>query len=116
MYLFSIAIIPFSTAFVFENSHNTTPVPMVFYNLNLLVSSLLCYRLFTYVLNPANGLAVEPVDREAQFMKTEILLSMVVYVLVIVLACINLTWAPFGYAAFALQSLVERKKKAALAV
>lgn len=110
-FLLAIALLPFSTAFVFENLEAHTSLPLLIYNLNYIVACLLCYALFAYVLNPKNNLRVEAIDEDEKTLRKELLFPNLVYLLVIGLAFIDPAVAPIGYAAFAFEGLIIRKKK-----
>ena len=53
-FLFTIALLPFSSALYSENFGAT--LPFVFYNMNVVIMALANYRLISYVFNPANQL------------------------------------------------------------
>lgn len=61
--LLAISFIPFSTSFVFENIESSSPLPLLVYNLNMIVATLIKYRLFTYVLDPSSNLAPTPLTK-----------------------------------------------------
>ncbi len=109
-FLLTIIFIPFSTAFVFENLASNSPVPMILYNINYIVATLTAYRLFVYVLNPANNLRAEDVNEDVAALKKEMLFPILVYVLVIILAMITPSFAGLGYGAFALERFFVKKK------
>jgi uncharacterized membrane protein len=108
-FLLCVAFIPFSTSFVFENFDSYSPLPLLVYNLNYSVAALFEYRLFDYALNPANGICTD--EKIDDWNKREILFPIVVYILVAGLAFWSPSFASIGYAAFALENLVTRKKK-----
>jgi uncharacterized membrane protein len=109
-FLLTIAFIPFSTSFVFENPG--TLLPWLFYNFNLIAASLLSLLLLVYVHHPKNGLcSAEAKDEDLPAMKREIIFPILIYVLVIVLALFNPDMAGMGYAAFSLEAFLHRKKK-----
>ncbi|KAA5532571.1 DUF1211 domain-containing protein [Taibaiella lutea] len=109
-FLLTIIFLPFSTAFVFENNHSSTVVPMVFYNVNYIFAALLNYMLFSYTLNKGNGLVGKDAPSIAQY-RLELLFPIVVYTLVIVVSTFSLQYGPICYAAFAFQSVLRRRKK-----
>jgi uncharacterized membrane protein len=110
-FLLCIAFIPFSTSFVFENFQSFSSLPLLVYNLNYILATLLEYRLFSYALNPQNGLCtVEPIP-ETDYNRKEMLFPIVVYVLVSGLALINPSTASIGYAAFGLENVITQKRK-----
>ncbi len=111
--LLSIAFIPFSTSFVFENSLSFSPLPFLVYNLNFIASSLITYKLYSYALNPTNKLCIEQTEKDLAMEKKEILFPILVYIFVIILAFIHPYFAPMGYAAFALKGLMIKKKRSA---
>lgn len=111
--LLSIAFIPFSTSFVFENSLSFSPLPFLVYNLNFIVASLITYKLYSYSLNPSNNLCIESADLDLKREKKEILFPIIIYVFVMILAFIHPYFAPVGYAAFALKGLILKKKREA---
>jgi uncharacterized membrane protein len=110
-FLLSIAFIPFSTSFVFENFDAFSPLPLLVYNLNYIIASLLEYRLFSYVLNPANNVRHMDMEGPDYAYKKELLFPIFVYVLVSLLAFINPAFAATGYAAFGLENLLIKKTK-----
>lgn len=110
-FLLCIAFIPFSTSFVFENLQAFSPLPLVVYNLNYLVATVIEYRLFSYALDPKNGICSgEPIPL-SDYNKKEMLFPIVVYVLVSVLAFVNPTIASVGYAAFGLENWITKTRK-----
>lgn len=111
--LLSIAFIPFSTAFVFENLQARSPLPLLVYNLNYIVASLLNYRLFLYILAPAHGLRSEAFDGDLGLLRRELLFPVAVYLLVIVLAFITPVFAGIGYGALAFENAFVRRKPVA---
>lgn len=115
LFLLSIAFIPFSTGFVFENTLAHSPLPMLIYNLNYIAATILSFILFNHALNPKNGLAVDELGENLRNVKKELLFPIAVYVTVIILAFLDTNYAPVGYALFALQSLFKDKKKEAMA-
>ncbi|MES2780033.1 MAG: TMEM175 family protein [Bacteroidota bacterium] len=110
-FLLCIAFIPFSTSFVFENFQSFSPLPLVVYNLNYVLATVLEYRLFSYAFNPKNGICTgEPIP-ESDYNKKEMLFPIVVYTLVSVLAFVNPTFAATGYAAFAFENWITKSRK-----
>ena len=109
--LLSIAFIPFSTAFVFENQEAHSPLPLLVYNLNYTVATLLNYRLFTYILNPAHGLRSDAFDKDLHVLRRELLFPIFVYILVAALAFVKPSVAAIGYAAFGLHGLFAKSPK-----
>jgi hypothetical protein len=83
---------------------------MVFYNINYIVAAFMSYRLFSYVLNPANGIISPDSTERISKYRYELLFPIAVYSLVIAMAFINLQLAPIGYAAFGLEKVFNRKK------
>lgn len=106
--LLSVAFIPFSTAFVFENE--PSPFPLLIYNMNYAIASLLYYRLCSHAFNPKNNLASSDVSSEVAKMKRETIYSLGVYTLTTVLAFFT-PLAPIGYAAFAFQHKFANRKQ-----
>ncbi|MFA6260662.1 MAG: TMEM175 family protein [Bacteroidia bacterium] len=107
--LLTIAFIPFSTAFVFENIEAHTALPLLIYNLNYIMASFLNFLLFKYILNPANNLRVSDFDQDVRIISREIVFPVFVYVLVIILAFVEPNFASIGYAAFALEKYWVRR-------
>jgi uncharacterized membrane protein len=114
IFLLSITFIPFSTTFVFENNLSFSPLPMVVYNVNYIIATFLSYVLFSYALNPKNGLATDEPDDYLRDVKRGLLFPISIYVAVIIIALINPNLAPAGYALFSFSSLMKEKKKAAV--
>jgi uncharacterized membrane protein len=106
--LSAIIFIPFTTAFTAENLQSGSMFPLVLYNVNFMIASLLNYRLFRYTLNPKNNLAVHiPETKESKVLFRELLYPNLVYLFVIGLSFFG-TFAPIGYAAFSLEGVVTR--------
>ncbi|MCF6128128.1 TMEM175 family protein [Flavobacterium sp. AS60] len=105
--LLAVAFIPFSTAFVFENE--PSPFPLLIYNMNYAIASLLYYKLCSYAFNPNHNLASSDVSVEVSKMKRETIYSLGVYTLTTILAFFT-PLAPIGYAAFAFQHKVVNRK------
>lgn len=110
-FLLSIAFIPFSTSFVFENFEAFSPLPLLVYNLNYACATLLEYFLFNYAFDPKNGICSEEAIAEGAFNKREMLFPIAVYALVSALAFVNPTMASIGYAAFGLENMITRSRK-----
>jgi uncharacterized membrane protein len=109
-FLLTIIFLPFSTAFVFENSQVTTMVPMVLYNVNYIFAALFNYMLFNYTLNKRNGLVGQGAPHIAQY-RLDLLFPIAVYTLVILVSVISVKFGPICYGAFAFQSLFGKRKK-----
>ncbi|MES2560669.1 MAG: TMEM175 family protein [Bacteroidota bacterium] len=108
-FLLTIAFIPFSTSFVFENFMAYSPVPLLVYNFNYTMATLLEYRLFSYALNPKNGICTSDTIPESDYNKKEMLFPIVVYALVSGLAFVNPAIAFMGYGAFGLQNMLSKR-------
>jgi uncharacterized membrane protein len=110
--LLSVAFIPFSTGFVFENE--PSPFPLLVYNLNYAIASLLNYKIYSYAFNPKHNLASSDVSAETVKMKRETMYALGVYALTSTLAFFT-PLAPMGYAFFAFQQkFVNRKQLASV--
>lgn len=103
--LLSVAFIPFSTAFVFENE--PSPFPLLIYNINYAIASSLNYNLYAYAFNPKHNLASSDVSVEIVKIKKETFFSLFIYVLTSTLAFFT-PLAPMGYALFAFQRFVKK--------
>lgn len=101
--LLSIALLPFSTSFVFENIMAGSPLPLLIYNINYIVATLLNYRLFDYILDPKNNIRSEVYGGDIVKLKRELIFPVFVYVLVIILAFVSPSWASIGYPALVLE-------------
>jgi uncharacterized membrane protein len=112
--LLSIAFLPFSTAFVFENLASHSPLPFLIYNINYIVATLLNYRISAYILHPANNLRNESAPSDLRLLKREALFQISVYCLVIILAFINADYAGLGFALFALENRFFKEQKETL--
>ena len=55
LFLFTVVLMPFSSAYFSENQMQT--VPYVFYNANVIIMAIVNYRIIKYVFNPANNIA-----------------------------------------------------------
>lgn len=106
--LLSIAFLPFSTAFVFEN--DPMPFPLLIYNINYTVVTYLNYRIYAYAFNPKHNLTSSDVSHELIRIKKESFYSFGIYVLTSTLAFFT-QLAPVGYAFFALQHKFANPKK-----
>lgn len=102
-FLLCIAFIPFSTSFVFENFEAVSAFPLLVYNINYILATLLEYRLFAYVLDPKNNIRNDMPLENPYAMKKQLLFPIFVYVLVSVLGFWQPALAPIAYAAFALE-------------
>jgi len=111
-FLLSIAFIPFSTAFLFENIGASSSLPFLVYNLNYILATLAGYRLFTYVLSPENKLCNELYTDDLRLLKREAVFQIFVYALVAILAFVDPNIAPIGYPLLALENKWTRRKKA----
>ncbi len=111
-FLLSIAFLPFSTAFVFENIESGSPLPLLVYNINYIAATVLNYRLFIYILDSKNNLRSEHDSGDIITLKRELLFPLFVYVFVIVLAFIKTDFAGIGYLAFALEKYWVRRGNA----
>jgi uncharacterized membrane protein len=110
-FLLCIAFIPFSTSFVFENLEAVSPFPLLIYNLNYIVATILEYRLFAYVLDPKNNIRSAEELENPYTMKRQLLFPVFVYVLVSAVAFIQPSLAPVGYAAFSLEGIFVKARK-----
>jgi uncharacterized membrane protein len=110
VFLLSVIFIPFSTAFVFENITTPSKIPIIVYNINYIVATILIYRLFAYILNPANSI-ISPDDlQRISDYRFELFYAIGVYTLVIAISFISAPFAGVGYAAFALERVFGKKK------
>jgi uncharacterized membrane protein len=111
MFLLTITFIPFSTSFVFENPVDYSPLPMLVYNLNFIVATLLSFSLFSYALNPQNGLceAGPQLDGVLQRMRVWTIVPIIVYVSVIIIAFLRPSLSPLGYMLFGLSPIINRR-------
>lgn len=107
--LLSVAFIPFSTAFIMENS--ATLITILVYNINYILVSFLNFRIYNYALNPKNNLCLENVAAEIVSIKKETIFSISIFTLVILIAIfISPQAAPLGYAAFGFYGLFIKNK------
>ena len=109
IFLLTIVFIPFSTAFVFENVTGHSVVPMLFYNLNYIMAAFMSYRLFAFVLNPANGIVAKDSTERIDKYRFELLFPIAVYTLVIAMSFIDVRLAPICYGAFGFEKILSRK-------
>ncbi len=107
--LCSVVFIPFSMSFVFENTKESGFIPLIFYNINFIISSLLKYRLFRYSLDPKNQLSETFPENERKYLFRELLFPNFIYIVVIVL-CFFTPLAPIAYSGFALERFYVRRK------
>lgn len=106
--LLSIAFLPFSTAFVFEN--DPAPFALLIYNMNYAIATYFNYKIYSYSFNPKHGLTSSDVTHEVEKIKKESIFSMGIYTLTSILAFFT-PLAPIGYAAFAFQYKFAYRKK-----
>lgn len=106
--LLSIAFLPFSTAFVFEN--DPAPFPLLIYNMNYTITTYMNYKIYSYAFNPANNLTSSDVSHELNKIKKESLFSVGIYILTSTLAFFT-PLAPMGYALFAFQNKFATRRK-----
>lgn len=109
--LLSIAFLPFSTAFVFENAHSLSPIPLIVYNLNYTIASLLNYSLYKYCFNPQHNLCIEDVAEELLHVKRQTIYSIFVFIVVSALSLWNTNMAPIAYGLFGFQGLFINRGK-----
>ena len=96
VFMFSIVFVPFSISFYLQNIAIESPLPIILYNINFIISSILLYRLFSFVFNKSK------VDRgtiSTNIFK-EIRYSIFVYAIVIIISAFNSGIAPLGYILF----------------
>jgi len=106
--LLSIAFLPFSTAFVFEN--DPAPFPLLIYNMNYAIATYLNYMIYRYSFNPKHNLTDADVTHEVSKIKRESFYSMGIYTLTSLLSFFT-PFAPLGYAAFAFQQKFVNRRK-----
>lgn len=106
--LLVISFIPFSTAFVFENSPSL--LPLLIYNLNYIVTAILNNMIYSYALNAKNGLVHQTLEEEISEMKKHTYYSIFIFSIVIIIAIFNPTIAPMAYALFGFYGLINKKK------
>jgi uncharacterized membrane protein len=105
--LLSIAFLPFSTAFVFENE--PAPFPLLIYNMNYTIATYLNYKIYAYAFNPAHNLASSDVSYEVNRIKKESIFSVDIYILTSTLSFFT-PLAPIGYSLFAFQQKFANRK------
>lgn len=109
--LFSIIFIPFTTAFYSENALSGTNIPIILYNLNYMIASYLCYRLFKYSLNQENALCEHDLPRDKKILLKELSYPVFVFLFVIILSFFSPYFAYVGYVAFGFERLFTGRKK-----
>jgi len=107
--LLLLAFIPFATAFVFENTASRSSLPLILYNLTHIGICVVSYKMYVYLLNPEHKLCSEINTSETLHTEKEIVFSILVYVVVIIIALINPSIAPMGYALFGIMDLTVKK-------
>ncbi|MCF6132973.1 TMEM175 family protein [Flavobacterium wongokense] len=107
--LLSIAFLPFSTAFVFENE--PAPFPLLIYNMNYAIATYFNYKIYAYAFNPKHNLTSSDVSHEIIKIRRESIFSTGIYVLTSTLAFFT-PLAPIGYSLFALQQKFANRKTA----
>ena len=108
-FLLPIVLIPFATAFVFENVLSQSPVPLIFYNVIFNLATVLNYRLFRYVLNPSNGI-MSPNDPERiTTHRVALLFDIGIYLLVIALSLVDVVMAPMAYALLGFKKFLVKR-------
>lgn len=108
-FLLAVALIPFSSSFVFENLQAFSSLPLLVYNLNMIIATLLSYKLYNYALNKSNHLCTEQLTKEIKNSNKESFFAIGIYLLVIIIALINPNIAPIFYSLFAMQDFVIKK-------
>jgi uncharacterized membrane protein len=106
--LLSIAFLPFSTAFVFDNE--PAPFPLLIYNMNYAIATYLNYKIYSYTFNPAHNLCSSDISYEVNRIKKESIFSLGVYALTSTLAFFT-PFAPIGYALFSFQHKYANPKQ-----
>ncbi len=106
--LLSIAFLPFSTAFVFQN--DPSPFPLLIYNMNYTIVTYLNYKIYAYAFNPKHNLTSSDVSHELRKIRIESWYSFGVYVITSTLAFFT-PLAPIGYMLFAFQHKFATAKK-----
>jgi uncharacterized membrane protein len=106
--LLSVAFIPYSTAFLMENT--PTSFTLLIYNINYIIVSLLILKIYNYALNPKNNLCSENLEHEMLNLRKETFFSVSIFSLVILLGFISIEIAPICYALFGFYSFFVRNK------
>jgi uncharacterized membrane protein len=110
-FLLTIVFLPFSTAFVFENTFAHTWVPMVFYNLNYIAAAYFNYMFFAYILEPRNGIIAAGNPARISDYRADLLFPIGVYIVVMLVSLVSVNFAPMFYGLFGLQPLLTKKRK-----
>ena len=102
MFLFFIALMPFSTGFYSEYAgtelvREQLKVPMTFYVLNFSLAGFVNHFMWRYITNPANKVAEPAIDREVAIMaKVRSLIVPCIFILMLVVAyTTNVLYAVF---------------------
>lgn len=108
--LFTIVLIPFTTAFNSENTLSLSKVPVILVNLNYIAATIFNFKLYKYILAPENKICATPISEDLPKLYKELVFPIFVYTFVILLAFIHPFIAPMGYAAFAFEKLYTKNK------
>jgi uncharacterized membrane protein len=107
--LLPIVCIPFATAFVFENVMSLSPVPLIFYNAVYILATIFNYRLYKYVLNPANGIMSPTDPARIEHHKFALLFDIGIYLIVVALSLVDTTVAPIAFALMGMKKFLVRR-------
>ncbi|WP_462266368.1 TMEM175 family protein [Mucilaginibacter sp.] len=92
-FLFTVALMPFSSAFYSENM--LYHVPFYFYNINIICTGLANYATVNYVFNPANQIVTHwPNETFIKIFKARSLITPGIFLLGIIIGTI---WLPAGW-------------------
>jgi uncharacterized membrane protein len=113
--LASVIFIPFSTALVWKNLQVMSPLPLVLYNLNYMLTTWFNHRFFTYVFHQKHGLYDIPWIESPAVVRTALYFELGLFALVAIMALFSLPIAPMFYSLFGLEhwiiGLVKRRSE-----
>lgn len=104
--LLSVIFIPFSTAFVWKNLQIYSPLPLVIYNVNYMVTTWFNHRFFQYVFHQKHRLHDMPWQESRTVVLTALYFELGVFALVAIMAMLRLSIAPLFYSIFGLEHWV----------
>lgn len=107
--LLSLAFIPFSTGFVFENLSLNSILPLIVYNINYIIATLISISMYSYLGKYGNTFYETPSEFDIRVEKFQNWFSIIIYTIVLVVNIFNPRIAPIFYALFGLMNFFENK-------
>lgn len=96
VFLFSIVLMPFSSAYYSENYGRE--VPYLFYTLNIIITGLINYGFIRYVFNPANKIVThQPTPMFIHLFKARAVAIPIFFSCIIILGLVGVNYNPIFY-------------------